>query len=180
MPEIQIRPVKPDDIQALISLEHDYKSDYVWQMDIQQDVEPEINVQFRLIRLPRSVKVEYPRPYKNLPREWKSKSGLLVACMQDSVIGYVGLMIGNVPDTVWATDLVVKQALRRQGIASTLVLAAQTWTRKHDCSRLILEMQIKNHPAISLAKKLGYDFCGFNDSYYLNRDIALFYSKFVR
>ena len=180
MPEIQIRPVKENDITSLIALEHDYVSDYVWQMDIRQEEENEINIQFRQIRLPRSVKVNYPRQYKNLKREWKTRSGILVACMQESVIGYISLMFGISPGTVWATDLVVKQAMRRQGVASALALAAQSWTRQHESSRLILEMQSKNHPAISLTRKLGYDFCGYNDRYYLNGDIALFYSKTVR
>ena len=180
MPEIQIRPVKENEINSLIALEHDYVSDYVWQMDIRQDDELEINIQFRQIRLPRSVKVNYPRQYKILKRDWKSKSGILVASMKESVIGYISLMFGIAPGTVWATDLVVKQSMRRQGVASALALAAQSWTRQHDSIRLILEMQSKNHPAISLAQKLGYDFCGYNDRYYLTGDIALFYSKNVR
>lgn len=180
MPEIQIRPAKDNDIDTLMTFEHDYASDYVWQMDIRQDEQLEINIQFRQIRLPRTVKVEYPRQYKKLKENWKSRSGVLVASLQDNLIGYICLMNGIAPSTVWATDLVVKMSHRRQGIASSLILAAQAWTRQHECDRLFLEMQSKNHPAISLAQKLGYDFSGYNDRYYLNRDIGLFYSKIVR
>jgi ribosomal protein S18 acetylase RimI-like enzyme len=180
MPEILIRPAVESDIPVILSLEHDYTSEYVWQLDIRQDEENEINIQFRQIRLPRSVKVEYPRQYKALRQDWKSRSGLLVASMQENVIGYVSLMVGMAPGIVWATDLVVAPAQRRQGVASALILAAQTWTRKQDRNRLILEIQSKNHAAISLARKMGYDFCGFNDRYYMNHDIVLFYVKSVR
>jgi len=180
MPEIQIRPVKENEINVITAFEHDYSSDYVWQMDIQQEEEKEIRIYFRQIRLPRTVKVNYPRHFKNLKKDWKSKPGILVACLNDQVIGYICLVYGNVPGTVWATDLVVKQSMRRQGVASALILASQAWTRQHEAFCLILEMQSKNHPAISLARKMGYDFCGYNDRYFLNGDIALFYSKTVR
>lgn len=180
MPEILIRPAVETDIAVLLSFEHDYTSDYVWQMDIRQDEEFEINLQFRQIRLPRTVKVEYPRQYKSLKQDWKNRPGLLVASLQDQVIGYISLMTGTPPGIVWGTDLVVQQAFRRQGVASALVMAAQTWTRQHERNCLILEMQSKNHAAISLAKKLGYDFCGYNDRYYSNRDIVLFLAKTVR
>jgi hypothetical protein len=45
---------------------------------------------------------------------------------------------------------------------------------------MVLEMQPKNHAAISMAQKLGFDLCGYNDRYYSNRDIALFFSRSVR
>jgi hypothetical protein len=31
-----------------------------------------------------------------------------------------------------------------------------------------------------MAQKLGFNFCGYQDPYYTNRDIALFFSKSVR
>jgi RimJ/RimL family protein N-acetyltransferase len=46
--------------------------------------------------------------------------------------------------------------------------------------RIVLEMQPKNYAAIHLAQKLGFDLCGYNDRYYANHDIALFFAKGVR
>ena len=37
MPKIQIRPAVETDIPILVTLEHDYVSDDVWQMEIRQD-----------------------------------------------------------------------------------------------------------------------------------------------
>jgi ribosomal protein S18 acetylase RimI-like enzyme len=45
---------------------------------------------------------------------------------------------------------------------------------------MILEMQSKNIPAVHLAMRLGYEFCGYNDHYYSNQDIALFFAQFLR
>ena len=45
---------------------------------------------------------------------------------------------------------------------------------------VLMEMQSRNDPAVSLAEKLGLTFCGFRDNYFPNQDMALFFSRFVR
>jgi len=180
MPEIEIRPAIAEDIPSLVQFDHDSVSDYVWQMDIRHSEEGEIFVNFRQVRLPRSVKVDYPRPVHALAEDWMDRSGLLVAVHQGKAVGYVSLSTNLAPFTASVTDLVVVRRLRRQGIASALLLAAQEWARQRGCTRLMLEMQLKNFPAICLAKKLGFDFSGYNDRYYPNQDIALFFAKSLR
>lgn len=180
MPQIEIRPVEAKDIPVLIEIEHDYTSEYVWQMEILQPEEDQIGVKFRQVRLPRSVKVEYPRPVRALNDDWARRSGILVAVFAGEVVGYLSLMLEMAPLTTWITDLAVTRRMRRKGIGSALVLAGMAWAIQHDSNRVILEMQPKNYPAICLAKKIGFDFCGYNDRYYQNHDIALFFSKYVR
>jgi ribosomal protein S18 acetylase RimI-like enzyme len=176
MPEIEIRPAISDDIPRLIQIDHGYTSDYVWQMDIQAE-ENQVMVSFRELRLPRSVRVEYPRPVQTLADDWTDRSAVLIARLGDQPAGYICLMKDLTPVTIWITDLVVERRYRRQGIGSALVLAAQNWARKQGVSRLVLEMQPKNHAAIRMAEKLGFTFCGYNDRYYANHDIALFFGK---
>jgi len=180
MPEIEIRPAQAEDIPYLVQIDHDFVSDYVWQMDIQHSDEGQISVQFRQVRLPRSVKVEYPRFYHSLQVDWEQRDGLLVALHHGEVVGYISLALNNVPLTTSVTDLAVVHKMRHQGIATALILSAGEWARQHACSRLVLEIQPKNYPAIRLAKKLSFDFCGFNDRYYPNLDIALFFAKSLR
>ena len=179
MPEIEIRPAISADIPALIAIDHRYTSDNVWQMEIQQD-ESQIAISFREVRLPRSVRVDYPRSPGELADTWTQRSGLLVALFEGEPIGYASLMLELAPLTTWMTDLAVARRLRRQGIASALVLAAQEWATQHDSHYLVLEMQPKNVPALKLVQKLGFDFCGYNDRYYKNHDIGLFFAKAVR
>jgi GNAT superfamily N-acetyltransferase len=179
MPEIEIRPATANDIPPLTSLEHNYTTEHVWQMDLQLG-DNHTNVVFREVRLPRSVQVAYPRDIQSLSNTWKERSGLLVSVLEDEVVGYINLMQNMAPKTTWATDLVVMLRARRQGIASALVLAAQEWAIHHGSWRLVLEMQPKNHAAIRLAQKLGFDFCGYNDRYYINQDIAIFFAKWLK
>jgi GNAT superfamily N-acetyltransferase len=179
MPEIKIRPVVSEDIPHLISLDHDYTSSYVWQMDFVVE-EGQMGINFRHVRLPRSVKVDYPRPYKKLAENWDKRDGLLAALFEDEIVGYCCLTLSIAPSTTWVADLAVTKKARRQGIASTLLLAGQEWAREHNSNRIVLEMQPKNFPAYCLSQKLGFDFCGYNDRYYANRDIALFFGKTFR
>ena len=185
MPEIEIRPAVVQDIETLIALDHNYISDYVWQMEMKHteagaNEETAVGVGFRQIRLPRSVRVEYPRHPSALAETWKDYSGLLVAVFEGEPVGYIALMLGIAPLAAWVTDIAVKRRLRRQGIGTGLVLSAQVWGLQHGCRNLILELQSKNYPGIQLAYKLGFDFCGYNDRYFTNHDIALFFAKALR
>ncbi len=179
MPEIEIRPAIATDIPTLMAIDHTYSSDFVWQMEIQTE-EKSIGVNLREIRLPRSVRVEYPRPAHSLGDDWTRRSGLLVSVLDSEVVGYISLMLDIAPITTWVTDLAVIRRIRRQGIGSALVLAAQEWGEQHNTRRIVLELQPKNHSAILMAQKLGFTFCGYNDRYYANHDIGLFFAKSLR
>lgn len=179
MPEIQIRPAVVEDIPTLIDLDHSYVSDHVWQMEIRQE-EKDVSIAFRQMQLPRSVRVDYPRAPAALAKNWEQRSALLVAELQGELIGYISMMQEIAPLSTWVTDLMVMRRLRRQGVGSALILASQQWARHKGSRRLVLEMQPKNYPAICMAQKLGFDLCGYNDRYYPNHDIALFFAKSLR
>jgi ribosomal protein S18 acetylase RimI-like enzyme len=65
-------------------------------------------------------------------------------------------------------------------VASALLMAAQNWAAGRSVRRIIMELQSKNLPAIRLSQKFGYDFCGYNDHYYLTQDVVLFFSKAIK
>ena len=179
MPKIDIRPAIATDIHSLINMEHHYSSDYVWQMEYRQE-EREIIISFREVRLPRTAQVSYPKDYKNLTNTWTHQDGLLVAEIENDIIGYVGLKQNMNLRTTRVSDLVVMRSHRRQGIGSALVIASQEWAKENNSRRLILEIQPKNYPAIQMARKLGFELSGYNDHYFSNHDIALFFSKWLR
>ena len=186
MPEIQIRPVVASDIPALVGLDHHYVSNHVWQLEMgigreeEPSGEPIRTASFRQVRLPRNVRVEYPRSPKNLLEDWSYRSGILVALLGGEPVGYISLMLDFTPLTAWATDLVVHRPLRRQGIGTALILAAMEWGGNMETHNLVVEMQPKNYSAIRMAIKLGFELCGYNDRYYPNQEIGLFFGKVIR
>ena len=179
MPKIKIRPAIATDIRSLTNMEHHYSSDYVWQMDYRQD-DREIIISFREVRLPRTTQVGYPKEYKNLEDTWTHLDGLLIAEIENDIVGYIGLKQNMNLRTTRVTDLAVMSSQRRKGIGSALVIAGQEWAKHNKSRRLILEIQPKNFPAIQLARKLGFELCGYNDHYFSNHDIAIFFSKWLR
>ncbi len=179
MPEIEIRPAQKSDLPALVNLDARYETTHVWQLERAID-DNQVAVSFRLARLPRSVKVDYPRSPALITPEWLSQSMVLAAIYAGNVVGYVRLSEKIAQNTIWITDLVVNDRLRRQGIATVLVLAAQDWGASRNIKRISIEMQSKNYPAIQLSHKLGYEFSGYIDHYYPNHDIAIIFSGIIR
>jgi len=179
MPKIEIRPVTSSDLSVLSEIDHGFRTHYVWQMDRITE-EGQVGVTFREIHLPREVRVEFPRPYRRLIETWDKLAVVLVSVFNGQPVGYICLSEDLSPTTGWVTSLAVDAAHRRQGIASALILAAQDWARQRNNRRMILVMQSKNIPAIRMAEKLGYEFCGYNDHYYANQDIALFFAQYLR
>jgi len=179
MPQIQIRPAISSDINTLMKIDAACATTHVWQMDYNS--EPgQIGVVFRDIRLPRSVRLDYPRSTVTMADTWLQKDLFLVAAMDENLVGYLTLVTDPETKTARIADIVVTEKLRRQGIASTLILAAQDWASRQKLRRMMLEMQAKNHAGINLARKLGYDFCGFNDHYFANHDIAVFFTYILK
>jgi len=77
-PEPSIRPAVSSDIPGLLALEHNYSTDHVWQMGY-HPLGEEVNIAFREVRLPRPMRVIYPRSQESLADEWTQAAILLVA-----------------------------------------------------------------------------------------------------
>jgi len=178
MVQIDIRQFVPTDLPDLLHIDHSYHTDFVWQMEVNQE-EKEIKVKFKEVRLPRSMRVDYPRTIENIADLIDTRLLTLVATKNDQLVGYISVDVVGSIHIVNITDIAVLRRLRKQGIGSALVLAVQSWLTQKGIHQVQLEMQSKNHPAINLANKLGYEFCGYSDRYYPNQDIALFFGRRV-
>jgi ribosomal protein S18 acetylase RimI-like enzyme len=179
MPEITIRSLKSEDIESLKAFEHGYHTDYVWQMSQDIDVD-ETKTIFRRVRLPRKVFVSYPRQRQLIFDRIEEAEAFLVAQLGDRLVGYMKIITDEASSVARVTDLVVSASIRRQGIASGLLLAGLNLAINRHYRILTLEIQSKNDPAIRMAVKLGFTFCGFSDYHFPNQELAMFYSRFAR
>jgi len=179
MSDFQIRPTVATDLSRLMGLDHSTTSESVWQLELRRDA-GQIAATFREVRLPRSIAVLYPHNPYSLADDWVRKSIMYTAFSGQDPVGYISLLEGGTESVVWVTDIVVGLPYRRQGVGSALLNAAQDWAASRSHRRIILEMQSKNLPAIRFAQKFGYEFCGYNDMYYLNQDVALFFGRVLK
>ena len=179
MSDIQLRPTIAADLSRLMGFDHSINSDSVWQLELRRE-NGQVASTFREVRLPRTIAVAYPHNPFSLADDWVRKSMMYTAFIGQDPVGYICLLERGTASVVGITDLVVNVASRRKGVGAALLAAGQDWAASRSHRRLILEMQAKNLPAIRLAQKFGYEFCGYNDHYYINQDVAIFFAKILK
>jgi ribosomal protein S18 acetylase RimI-like enzyme len=177
MADFEIRTTVSTDLARLTALDHRIDTDYVWQLDLHREI-GQVAIVLREVRLPRSVRLEHPRPAKDLPDTWHVRP-MLSAMLGLEAVAYIRFSDIMVPHAVWITDVVVGRPLRRQGLARKLISTAETWGLQRGLRKAIIEVQSKNVPGIHMVQKLGFEFCGYNDQYYASRDVALFFSRSI-
>jgi ribosomal protein S18 acetylase RimI-like enzyme len=175
MSEFEIRNTVSTDLARLSVLDHSLETDYVWQLDLRRDP-GQVDVLLREVRLPRTIRLEHPRPARELPDTWHLRP-MFSAMIGMEAVAYIRYTEHFVPHAVWITDVVVGRPLRRQGLARKLIAAVEAWGIQRGLRRVIVEAQSKNAPAIRMVQKLGFEFCGYNDQYYSTRDVALFFAR---
>ena len=180
MPEVEIRPIQKNDMPGLVNIELAYVSSRVWQMD-RVAGDGALGANFREVRLPREARVEYPRSAEQIFSELQDPLQMILAAMIDNQpVGYIRICLQISPTTGWVKDLAVKERFRRKGIGSALLLAGLEWSMEQGLRRIVVETQSKNYPGIQLARKLGFEFAGFNDQFYSNQDIALMFARSLK
>ena len=176
---LTIRSAMPSDYEICMALDHSVSTEQVWQMML-DDSEGDLNVVFRPARLPRSMKVLYPRSDETLLQSWRQHAVFLVAEWEKVVVGYANVREELSQETAWVADLAVDRAHRLRGVGTALINAVRKWAVDHTLRRMIVETQTKNYPAIRFLQKRGLTFCGYNDLYYPNHDIAVFFGETLR
>ncbi len=179
MAEILVRPAVSPDIEVLTRFDHTVRTSRVWQMN-QNMGEYEIRTGFKEAELPREMRIQYPHSPEILLSRWKDYSIILVGCIDNAPVGYLTMSTLFAPEMVWVKDLVINEGWRRKGIGTTLIQAGADWAKARKFFRMTVEMSSKNYPAISMAKKIGFEYSGFNDNYFMNNDIAIFFARYLR
>ncbi len=174
---MEIQPAELPDLNLCYQMSKSYHTDYVWQMQ-SRETDHTVNIQFDIVRLPRSMQVQYPRTPDELLEHWEQEQCFFVVRkITGEFMGFVDALSRPWENLVWIFNLAVDQRYRRQGVATALLKTVTKWAIAHNQTRLMLEMQTKNYPAIRFAHKHGFQYCGYNERYYTNGDITLFFSR---
>jgi GNAT superfamily N-acetyltransferase len=179
---LHIRPAELEDLDHCLELEGAYTTDTVWQLYFDPGAGVTgVSARFAAVRLPRPVKVPYPRDAQELLGNWQQQDGFLVATTgtaevgNERIIGYIDVHLQRWQKTGWVQNFIVTPDLRRKGVGSALFTAAAAWGRRENLARLIFETPTKNIGALRFYHAQGAEFCGFNDRYYTNGDVAVFF-----
>lgn len=176
---MNIRSAQVRDLDACLALDESFETEYVWQMDTTR-ANGSIQLGFRTTRLPRAMKVPINAPRDYIADHFEQGECVLVAEEYPRIVGYVDATLDPAQRVVWIQSLVVASDQRRQKIGTRLLQLTMEWARDKKLRAVMAGISTKNYPASTFLQKQGFAFCGFNDQYYHNRDIALFFSCTIR
>lgn len=87
---------------------------------------------------------------------------------EDRLLGYLAAEVQTPPPILeqvrecHITELFVREAARRQGIARELLGRIESWARDNGCEQLDLKVRTENQPAVALYETLGYESKWYN------------------
>ncbi len=176
-----IRDGLESDIPGCLALDHSYETEFVWQMRLQDN--PELReIAFQRERLPRMLENEWPKDEHRLRLALDKDHCLLVAEDREAheILAYLTMRNDPVYHVANLQDLMVSRPYRRRRIGTRMLNIARNWARQHHLRELTVELQTQNYPGILFSQRAGLAFCGFNDHYFPNQDIAIFFSESLR
>ena len=121
---MNIRPAFLVDVNSCLGLDHAFVTDHVWQMKVQEG-DANVAVTFQTVRLPRLMRVDYPRALEQLVDDWQQGEGFFVAEVDGQVRGYADCMIQKWQEVAWVANLAVDREFRRRGIGTALMRQAR-------------------------------------------------------
>lgn len=96
------------------------------------------------------------------------------------IVGYAVVASAPRDRNAYLRTMVVDRAHRRKGIGNRLLAEAKRWAVRQGAGCLIADAPARNFPAIRLLQKAGFAFCGYNDSCYLENEVAVFFCARLR
>ena len=175
--QLTFRDAVETDIPYCLALDSDFQTEHVWQMTV-QDGGDEIQISCRRQRLPRRLDSRHVASPEKLGLALRSDFCFVV--IQDNasnhLLGYITLRVDETSQAAYLQDIVIDRAYRRRSLGSRLVHVARIWASEFHLRQIIFEIPTTNYPCILFARALGFNFCGFNDHHFANREIAVFFS----
>lgn len=164
------------DLTACLLIDGSYDTERVWQV-VQQQEGDDVVARFREVQLPRVMHVRYPSWSEALLAHQERGDLILVAAQATEILGYLDQETQQDQDIAWIHHLVIAPARRRQGIGTALLQRGIQHARQEGLTQLMVIVQSKNYPAIAFFQKHGFVFCGYNERYYRNQDIGLYFGR---
>jgi ribosomal protein S18 acetylase RimI-like enzyme len=174
-----IRDGHADDLPLCMALDRSYVTERVWQMSVIDD-KGRLQVTFKTEHLPRAMDAEVSVDSAHIQAALDECFLVAANRNQPEVIGFLTLRVDTAHQIALVQNLLVSRPYRRRHIGSRLLNAARQWARERQLARLTVEVATKNYPAILFCQHAGLTFCGFNDHYFPNGDIAVFFTQSLR
>ncbi len=179
MPEIEIQLANMVDYPLIRKIDLGFESNYVWKSQIDDDLDA-YTIVLQKIKLPKTIHVPFQAGDETALENMVKRNEVFVARYEKQVIGFVHLDRDLVNNRIEIKTGGVKPEYRRKGIGTAILNGIQEMARQNEIARIVMTVQAKNDPAIRFLMSKGYQFCGYQEFFFPNLEIALFFSKNIR
>ncbi len=179
MPEIELRVADMSDCPLIKKIDLDFESNYVWKSQIVDDLDS-YSIVFQKIKLPKTISVPFQAGDAFAVEMMVKRQEVFVTRYENQMIGFVHLERDIINNRILIKIGGVKPEYRRKGIGTAMLSGIQSLAQQNAIGRVVFTVQAKNDPAIRFLMSKGYQFCGYQEFYFPNLEIALFFSKNIR
>ena len=179
MAEIEIGAATLDEMTQIAQMNLSFESDYVWKTQMLEGLDS-FESSFQRIRLPQTIRVSFQAySMANLETLIRQREILSVR-YEDNVIGYVRLEQDETVNRIIVKSGGVMPEYRNKGVGTVLLDRICEIARHNRIRSLVCMVQAKNDPTIHFLLARGFVFCGYQEFFFRNMEIGMFFSKSIR
>lgn len=179
MAEIEIGAATLEEYPQIAQMDLSFESDYVWKTQMLEGLDS-FESSFQRIRLPKTIHVSF-QAYSPSNLEYMiSQREILSVRYEEHVIGYIRLEQDEAVNRLILKTGGIMPEYRNKGVGSVLLERVTEIARHNSIRSLVAMVQAKNDPAIRFLLARGFVFSGYQEFFFRNMEIGLFFSKNVR
>lgn len=137
-------------------------------------------IAFQEVRLPKRDTIAFQRPPKEFFEMKLRADEVVAATIENTPVGFLHLDIDAERSCLRLCTGGVASDQRNAGVGLALLNHAETTAKKLELKRITAALQSKNAPAIAFIQKQGYRLSGYEEFYFPNLELALFFTKMIR
>ena len=179
MAEIEIGAATIEEYPQIAAMDLSFESDYVWKTQMLEGLDS-FESSFQRIRLPKTIRVSFQAYSAANLESLIVHQEVLSVRYEEKVIGYVRLEKDETVNRLILKTGGVMPAYRNKGVGSALLDHIAEIARDNRIRSIVCMVQAKNDPTIHFLLARGFLFCGYQEFFFRNMEIGLFFSKNVR
>lgn len=168
-----------DDYAQIDALDLSFDSTHVWK--VQTFEEPDkYSVNFEKTKLPKQIHVLFQAYNAQAMESMIRRQEILTVRYEKEIVGYVRLELDEAVNRLVIKTGGIAPQFRRKGIGDMLLQQVEEIAQRNDIHYVVCMLQAKNDPAIRFFMRHGFRFCGYQEFYFPNMEIGLFFSRNIR
>ena len=179
MADIEIGTATLDEMPQIAQMDLSFESDYVWKTQMLEGFDT-FESSFQRIRLPKTIRVSF-QAYSAANLETLIRQNSIISVRyEDQLIGYVRLERDETVNRLVLKTGGIMPEYRNKGVGTVVLDRVCEIAKINKIRSVVCMVQAKNDPAIHFLLARGFVFCGYQEFFFRNMEIGMFFSKNIR